>query len=87
MISAAQRWISLDFTSDAEKIVGRDESMFKNFQWLRRQKSRRHKVILWAATVLRPHSPMVAPFAMEVSPISSKSSTLCSILDDCFGPF
>jgi erythromycin esterase-like protein len=51
MISAAQRWISRDFTSDAELIVGRDESMFQNFQWLRRQQSRRHKVILWAATV------------------------------------
>ncbi|CAN5670261.1 erythromycin esterase family protein [soil metagenome] len=51
MISATQRWISRDFTSDAELIVGRDRSMFQNFEWLRSQRPRRHKVILWAATV------------------------------------
>lgn len=51
MISAIQRWISRDFTSDAEMIVERDRSMFQNFEWLRRQQPRRHKVILWAATV------------------------------------
>ncbi len=51
MISAVQRWISRDFTSDAEKIVERDRSMFQNFEWLRQQEPRRHKVILWAATV------------------------------------
>jgi erythromycin esterase-like protein len=51
MVSAVQRWIGRDFTSDAEWIVERDRSMFQNFEWLRRQQSRRHKVILWAATV------------------------------------
>jgi erythromycin esterase-like protein len=51
MISAVQRWISRDFTSDAEWIVARDRSMFRNLEWLRRQRPRRHKVILWAATV------------------------------------
>ena len=51
MISATQRWISRDFTSEAELIVERDRSMFQNFEWLRRQQPRRRKVILWAATV------------------------------------
>lgn len=51
MIFAAQRWISRDFSSDAESIVNRDRSMFQDFQWLLRQKPRRHKVIIWAATV------------------------------------
>jgi erythromycin esterase-like protein len=51
MVSAVQRWISRDFASNAEWIVERDRSMFQNFEWLRRQQSWRHKVILWAATV------------------------------------
>jgi erythromycin esterase-like protein len=51
MIAAVQRWIGRDFTSDAEPIVERDRSMFQNFEWLRRQQARRHKTILWAATV------------------------------------
>lgn len=51
MISATQRWISRDFTSDAEQFVERDRSMVQNFEWLRRQQPRRGKVILWAATV------------------------------------
>ena len=51
MIDAAQRWISRDFTSDAESIVNRDRAMFQAFQWLLRQKPRRHKVTIWAATV------------------------------------
>jgi erythromycin esterase-like protein len=51
MISAAERCISRDFSSDAEYTVNRDRSMFQNFQWLLRQKRRRNKVILWAATV------------------------------------
>jgi erythromycin esterase-like protein len=46
MIFSAQRWISRDFTSDADWIVGRDRSMFQNFEWLRRQRPRRRKVIL-----------------------------------------
>ncbi len=51
MISAAQRWISRDFSSDAEYMVNRDRSMFRNFEWLLKQRRRRHKVIVWAATV------------------------------------
>lgn len=51
MISAAKRWISRDFTSDAEYTVNRDRSMFQNFEWLLKQQPRRHKVIVWAATV------------------------------------
>jgi erythromycin esterase-like protein len=51
MISAAQRCISRDFSSDAEYIVNRDRSMFQNFEWLLRQQSGRHKVIIWSATV------------------------------------
>jgi erythromycin esterase-like protein len=51
MISAVQRWVSRDFSSELESIVNRDHSMFQDFQWLLRQKPRRHKVIVWAATV------------------------------------
>ena len=51
MTFAVQRWIARDFTADAEQIVGRDRSMFRNFTWLRQQTPRRRKVILWAATV------------------------------------
>lgn len=51
MISTTQRWISRDFSSDAEYMVNRDRSMFQNFEWLRKQQPTRHKVIIWAATV------------------------------------
>jgi erythromycin esterase-like protein len=51
MVSALQRWISADFTADAEQIVARDRAMFRHFEWLRRQQPQRQKVILWAATV------------------------------------
>lgn len=51
MISAARRCISRDFSSDAEYVVNRDRSMFQNFEWLLRQQSGRHKVIIWSATV------------------------------------
>jgi erythromycin esterase-like protein len=52
MTSAAQRWISRDFSSDVESIVNRDRSMFQNFQWLlKQQPRRRRKAIIWAATV------------------------------------
>ena len=51
MVSAVQRWVSRDFTTDAEQTVGRDRSMFQNFEWLRQREPRRRKVILWAATV------------------------------------
>jgi erythromycin esterase-like protein len=50
MISAAQRWISRDFSSDTEYMVNRDRSMFQNFEWLLKRR-KRHKVIVWAATV------------------------------------
>jgi erythromycin esterase-like protein len=51
MLSAAQRWIRRDFSSDAEYMVSRDRSMFQDFGWLLRQQPMRHKVIIWAATV------------------------------------
>jgi erythromycin esterase-like protein len=51
MISAVQRWISRDFSSDAEYMVNRDRSMFENFEWLLMQGPKRPKVIIWAATV------------------------------------
>ena len=51
MISAAQRWIGRDFTPGAESIVHRDRSMFQDFEWLQDRRPRRHKVIIWAATV------------------------------------
>jgi erythromycin esterase-like protein len=51
MISAAQRWISRDFSSDAEYMVNRDRSMFQDFEWLQSRLPERRKVIIWAATV------------------------------------
>ncbi len=51
MISAAQRWISRDFSSDAENMVNRDRSMFQNFEWLQSGLPTRSKIIVWAATV------------------------------------
>jgi erythromycin esterase-like protein len=46
-----QRWVDRDFSSDAENIVNRDRSMFQNFEWLQSRLPKRHKVIVWAATV------------------------------------
>jgi erythromycin esterase-like protein len=51
MIFSTRRWISRDFVPDAELAAGRDRSMFQNFAWLRRQRSKRHEIILWSATV------------------------------------
>jgi erythromycin esterase-like protein len=51
MISATQRWVARDFSSDSENIVNRDRSMFQNFEWLQGRLPKRHKVIVWAATV------------------------------------
>jgi erythromycin esterase-like protein len=51
MISAAERWISRDFSSGSESIVNRDRSMFQDFEWLQNREPKRHKVIVWAATV------------------------------------
>lgn len=51
MISSTQRWLNRDFSSDAENIVNRDRSMFQNFEWLQSRLPKRHKVIVWAATV------------------------------------
>ena len=51
MISATQRWVDRDFSSDAENIVNRDRSMFQNFEWLQTRLPKQHKVIVWAATV------------------------------------
>lgn len=51
MIDAVQRWISRDSLVHSEQLVERDRSMFDDFEWLRRQEPKRHKVIVWAATV------------------------------------
>ena len=51
MISATERWVDRDFSSDAENIANRDRSMFQNFEWLQSRLPKRHKVIVWAATV------------------------------------
>jgi erythromycin esterase-like protein len=51
IISAAQRWISRDFASDAAFIVGRDRSMFQSLTWLLQQHPGRHRIIIWSATV------------------------------------
>jgi erythromycin esterase-like protein len=51
MIAATQRWVNRDLSSNAENIVNRDRSMFQNFEWLQSRRPKRHKVIVWAATV------------------------------------
>lgn len=50
-ISATRRWVDRDFSSGAENVVDRDRSMFQNFEWLQSRLPKRHKVIVWAATV------------------------------------
>lgn len=51
MIDAIQRWVKRDPLSAGDQTVARDRSMFQDFQWLRQQQPKRHKVILWTATV------------------------------------
>ena len=51
MVSATRRWIGRDFSSDAERTVDRDRSMFATFEWLQGRLRKQHKVIVWAATV------------------------------------
>jgi len=51
MIAATQRWVDRDFSSNAKNTVDRDRSMFQNFEWLQSRRPKRHKVIVWAATV------------------------------------
>ncbi len=51
MISAAQRCVSRDFSSNAVNMVNRDRSMFQTFEWLQSRPPKRHKTIVWAATV------------------------------------
>ena len=51
MISATQRWVSRDFRSEGESIANRDHSMFQTFEWLQSRLPKKHKVIVWAATV------------------------------------
>ena len=51
MIAATQRWISRDFGSDSEGMANRDRSMFQTFEWLQSRLPKKHKIIVWAATV------------------------------------
>jgi erythromycin esterase-like protein len=51
MIDAVQRWVKRDALSAGEQTVARDRSMFQDFQWLRQQNPKRHKAIIWMATV------------------------------------
>ncbi len=51
MISAAQRWVSRDFSPDDESMVNRDRSMFQTFGWLQSDLPKKHKTVIWAATV------------------------------------
>lgn len=51
MISATQRWISRDFSPDREGMANRDRSMFQTFEWLQSRLPKKHKTIIWAATV------------------------------------
>ncbi len=51
MISATRRWISRDFSNEGESMANRDRSMFQTFEWLQSRLPKKHKVIIWAATV------------------------------------
>ena len=51
MISATQRWVSRDFSPDGEMMANRDRSMFQTFEWLQSRLPKKHKTIIWAATV------------------------------------
>ena len=51
MIAATMRWISRDFQSEGESVANRDRSMFQTFEWLQGRLPKKHKTIIWAATV------------------------------------
>ena len=51
MIDAIQRWVGRDALSAGDQTVARDRSMYRNYRWLRQQQPKRHKTILWMATV------------------------------------
>ena len=51
MISATQRWVSRDFRPDGESMANRDRSMVQTFEWLESRLPKKHKTIIWAATV------------------------------------
>ncbi len=51
MISATQRWVRRDFSPDGESMADRDRSMFQTFDWLQSRLPKKHKTIVWAATV------------------------------------
>ena len=51
MISATRRWISRDFQPEGESMANRDRSMFETFEWQQSRLRKRHKVVVWAATV------------------------------------
>lgn len=51
MISATKRWVSREFSADGESMANRDRSMFQTFEWLQSRLPKKHKTIIWAATV------------------------------------
>jgi erythromycin esterase-like protein len=51
MIDAIQRWVKRDVLPTGDQIVGRDRSMYQDYLWLRQRQPKRHKAILWMATV------------------------------------
>ncbi len=51
MISATLRRVNRDFQSEGESMANRDRSMFETFEWLQGRLPKKHKVIVWAATV------------------------------------
>ncbi len=58
MISAARRWVSRDFKPEGESMADRDRSMFQTFEWLQSRLPKKHKAIVWAATVhIAMHGP------------------------------
>ena len=60
MISATVRWVNRDFQSEGESMANRDRSMFETFEWLQGRIPKKHKIVIWAATVhiAKQGSPM-----------------------------
>lgn len=50
MVAAFERYVSRDFVDQTSMIRGRDESMFRNLEWLRAQLPDQSKIIVWTAT-------------------------------------
>ena len=78
MVSATLRWVSRDFQPEGESMANRDRSMFQTFEWLQSRLPKKHKVIVWAATV---------HIAKQGSPIwgDLKGTNFGSFVDRAYG--